>query len=68
MVFLYHGRLAWQNQNSIARVLELKQKFDWSSNTIGEFILFILYCRNLGFADKPNYDYLRSILENLNKL
>jgi len=68
MVFLYHGRLAWQNQNSIARVLELKQKFDWSSNTISEFILFILYCRNLGFADKPNYDYLRSILENLNKL
>jgi serine/threonine protein kinase len=68
MLFLYHGQLSWQNQNSVTRVLEIKQKFDWCSNTIGDFVLFILYCRNLGFADKPNYDYLRSVLSNLNKL
>ena len=66
-LFLYHGKLPWQNQNSIALVVELKQKFGWV-NTIGEFVLFIMYCRNLGFADKPNYDYLRGILTNLNKL
>lgn len=68
MLFLYHGQLGWQNQNSITRVLELKQKFDWASNTVGEFVLFVLYCRNLGFADKPNYEYLCGILANINKL
>jgi serine/threonine protein kinase len=66
-LFLYHGKLPWQNQNSLTLVVELKQKFGWV-NTIGEFVLFILYCRNLSFADKPNYDYLRGILTNLNKL
>lgn len=66
-LFLYHGKLPWQNQNSLTLVVELKQKFGWV-NTIGEFVLFILYCRNLGFTDKPNYDYLRGILTNLNKL
>jgi serine/threonine protein kinase len=65
-LFLYHGQLPWQNQPSLSFVVDLKQKFDWTVNTIGEFVLFILYCRNLGFSDKPNYDYLRGILTNLN--
>jgi serine/threonine protein kinase len=65
-LFLYHGQLPWQNQPSLSFVVDLKQKFDWTVNTIGEFVLFILYCRNLGFTDKPNYDYLRGILTNLN--
>jgi len=74
MLFLYYGRLGWQNQKSMTHVVEIKQKLDWTtntiggSNTIGEFVLFILYCRNLGFADKPNYAYLRAMLENLHKL
>jgi len=68
MMFLYHGQLSWQNQNSLTRVMELKQNVDWTTNTIGEFVVFILYCRNLGFADRPNYDYLRGLLSNLNKL
>jgi len=67
-LFLYHGKLPWQNQPSLSSVVDLKQQFGWFNNTIGEFVLFILYSRNLGFADKPNYDYLRSILVNLNKL
>ena len=66
LLFLYHGQLPWQNQPSLSFVVDLKQKFDWTVNTIGEFVLFILYCRNLGFSDKPNYDYLRGILTNLN--
>jgi len=66
LLFLYHGQLPWQNQPSLASVVELKQQFGWVNNTIGEFVLFILYCRNLGFSDKPNYDYLRGILTNLN--
>ena len=67
MLFLYHGQLSWQNQNSISQVVELKQKLNYG-HTIGEFVLFVQYCRNLGFADKPNYAYLQGMLENLNKL
>lgn len=67
ILFLYHGQLSWQNQNSISKVVELKQKLDYG-DTIGEFVLFVRYCRNLGFADKPNYAYLQGMLENLNKL
>jgi serine/threonine protein kinase len=71
LLFLYHGQLSWQNQSSVAQVVELKQNFGFimnGSNTIGEFILFLLYCRNLSFTDKPNYTYLRGLLDNLNKL
>lgn len=67
LLFLYHGHLNWQNQKSVAAVIELKQKVDYN-DTIGEFILFLRYCRNLGFTDKPNYAYLRGIFENLGKL
>jgi hypothetical protein len=68
LLFLYQGKLPWQNQPSVASVVDLKQQFGWFNHTLGEFVLFILYCRNLGFSDKPNYDYLRGILTNLNKL
>jgi serine/threonine protein kinase len=76
MLFLYHGQLSWQKQPTIARVVELKQQFDGYNMvgtvgglpTVGEFVLFVLYCRNLGFADKPNYAYLRGLLENRMKI
>jgi len=69
MMFLYHGTLPWQNQKSVADVISIKQKLvDWTINTVGEFVLFILYCRNLGFADKPNYTYLQNIFLNLSKM
>ena len=65
MMFLYHGILSWQNQKSPTDVVSIKQKLDWTMDTVGEFVLFILYCRNLGFADKPNYTYLQNMLSNV---
>lgn len=65
LLFLYQGKLSWQKQSA---VVEIKQQFNWTLDTLGELVLFILYCRNLGFADKPNYTYLRGLLENLTKL
>ena len=62
LVFLYQGKLSWQGQSTVA---QLKQQFNWTVDTLGDFVLFILYCRNLGFADKPNYAYLQGILNNL---
>jgi serine/threonine protein kinase len=65
LLFLYQGKLSWQKQSAVA---EIKQQFNLTVDTLGELVLFILYCRNLGFADKPNYAYLRGLLENLTKL
>jgi serine/threonine protein kinase len=68
LMFLYHGKLPWQHQTSLSAVIKQKQEFTWCNDTIGEFVLFINYCRNLSFTDKPNYVYLQNILTNLSSL
>ncbi len=68
LMFLYHGKLPWQHQTSLSAVIKQKQDFTWCNNTIGEFVLFINYCKNLSFTDKPNYIYLQNILTNLSTL
>ena len=65
LMFLYHGKLPWQHQISLSAVIKQKQEFAWCNDTIGEFVLFINYCKNLSFTDKPNYIYLQNILTNL---
>jgi serine/threonine protein kinase len=68
LMFLYHGKLPWQHQTSVSAVIKQKQEFGWCNETIGEFVLFINYCKNLSFTDKPNYIYLQTILTNLSSL
>ena len=68
MMFLYHGILPWQNQKSMKDVVMIKQDIKWSTETIGEFMLIIMYARNLGFTDKPNYSYIRNVLNNLSMI
>jgi len=68
LMFLYHGKLPWQHQTSLSAVIKQKQEFTWCNDTIGEFVLFINYCKNLSFTDKPNYLYLQNILTNLSAL
>ena len=71
MLFLYWGELPWQNQKTLTDVVALKQGLTCNGTgtgtgkQIGEFLLFIFYARNLGFAEKPNYTYLRNLLTNL---
>jgi serine/threonine protein kinase len=59
-----------QMQDDGEMALSIKQSFGWAyaNSIVGEFILFIQYCRNLQFAEDPNYDYLRTLLTNLNKI
>ena len=68
MMFLYHGILPWQNQKSMKDVITIKQEIKWSTETIGEFMLIIMYARNLGFTDKPNYSYICNVLNNLSMI
>lgn len=79
LIYLYKGELPWQARNERVeqgqaqqqeKSFALKQAFGWTYNNtiIGEFILFIQYCRNLKFTDEPNYEYLRNILTNLARI
>ena len=72
LMFLYHGVLPWQNDdnrnNTFNEIAEQKLALNWMSGTVSEFVVFIRYCRNLGYTDKPHYDYLRSLLQNLDKI
>ena len=69
MLFLHQGQLPWQktsrDKNSIsANIIEIKQQITWTPGSLGEFVLFLLYCRNLGFSARPNYTYLQNVLKN----
>jgi serine/threonine protein kinase len=66
LFFLQKGELPWQNAGEMAA--PIKQTFGWAyanAGIAGEFILFILYCRNLSFTANPDYNYLRNLLTNL---
>ena len=67
LIFLQKGFLPWQDAPA-DMALPIKQTFDWAYRKIicGEFILFINYCKNIPFHAKPNYNYLRGLLTNLN--
>ena len=59
------------NKQTITQELynEIKQKkaetLDWLHDIPGEFLTILLYCRKLGFSEKPNYNYIRAMLNNL---
>jgi serine/threonine protein kinase len=41
---------------------------EWLHDIPGEFLTMLLYCRKLEFDQKPNYNYIRGIFQNLLKL
>lgn len=72
IVYLVKGRLPWQGvivqpgQICEDEVLKVKQATTLKALCEGlprPFVKFVKHVRSLGFRDKPNYKYLRSILE-----
>ena len=67
MMFLYKGRLPRQinaDKNNMD-IITLKQNITtWTSDSVGEFVLFLHYCRKLSFSARPNYTYLQNVLKN----
>ena len=45
-----------------------EQSLEWMYDIPGEFLTMLLYCRKLEFAEKPNYNYIRGLFENLLKI
>ena len=73
IIYLVKGRLPWQGiivqPGRIREDEVLKVKQTTTLKTLCEglprpFITFIKHIQHLGFRDKPNYNYLRSVLEN----
>lgn len=76
LVYFSRGKLPWQGLKAVSQ----KEEFDLikevkMSTTVealcrdlpGEFARYLEYSRSLGFEDKPDYDYLRSIFRDLLK-
>jgi serine/threonine protein kinase len=50
-------------------VKKIKEKsLEWLYDIPGEFITILLYCRKLKFDEKPNYNYIQGLLNNLLQL
>tara|TARA_Y100000389_G_scaffold92281_1_gene88926 strand:+ start:2603 stop:3439 length:837 start_codon:yes stop_codon:yes gene_type:complete len=41
------------------------EPLNWLHDIPGEFLTILLYCRQLKFDEKPNYNYIRKMLNNL---
>jgi len=74
MIYLMKGFLPWQgmvNSNpkkKYDRIKKLKMEIKLSDLCAGlpkETIKFIQYARDMKFEDKPNYNYLRSLLKRM---
>jgi len=74
MMYFLRGSLPWQNMRAnnkkekYQKIMEKKMGTPIEILCKGfpnEFATFLSYCRNLKFEDKPDYNYLRSLLKDL---
>lgn len=78
LIYLLQGKLPWSDINNTdineknKQIREIKiTKSLWSMfghDIPGEFVVFIMYCRQLEFSQDPDYNYLKILLTNLYKL
>ena len=49
-----------------AKIKKYKEgSLEWTHDIPGEFLTMLLYCRKLGFYERPNYKYIIGLFENL---
>ena len=74
LLYLLKGSLPWQGlparskKEKYTKILQVKT--DTSVDVLcrghpNEFMIYLNYCRNLGFEDKPDYSYLRRMFKEL---
>ena len=77
-ISLYGKILPWSGEvknyksidGSLDKVYEIiktkkEASLDWLYDIPGEFLTLLLYCRKLGFSDKPRYTYMLNVMNNL---
>ena len=76
MYFFNNGKLPWQGISckgkgeKYIKIYIMKKNLDleeFCKYMPKEIIIYMEYCRNLEFEQKPDYDYLRSLFENILK-
>lgn len=74
MMYFLRGSLPWQNMRANNKKEKYQKIMEKKLGTPidilckgfpSEFVTFLTYCRNLKFEDKPDYNYLRSLLKDL---
>ena len=74
LIYFNRGILPWQGlkaetrKQKYAMIKEMKASISEETLCKGlptEFILYLNYCRSLGFYDKPDYSYLRHLFRDL---
>ena len=73
LVFFLKGSLPWQglkaeNNNKYIRIMEKKLQIPTEILCFGlpcEIVMYLNYCKNLKFEDRPDYDYLRGLFIRL---
>ncbi|MDA9216218.1 protein kinase [bacterium] len=62
--YIILGHLPWQNKKE-----KLKEKINYQNSCksliSNNYYKFLSYCENLDFYDKPNYEYLYNLLQNI---
>ena len=77
-ISLYGKPLPWSDEiknhksidGSLDKVYEIikikkEESLAWLYDIPGEFLTLLLYCRKLGFSEKPNYAYMSNMMKNL---
>lgn len=76
LVFLYKGKLPWQNidralgnlrKDRVGSCKTLEKILEFFYDLPEEFLLFFKYVKNLTFKENPNYEYLQDLLQNMAK-
>lgn len=81
LLYCYNGSLPWQNNNNNSSLSEKSERIEFIKKTKRdislielcketpyEFLIYMDYCINLKYHEKPNYEYLRSLFLNLYKM
>jgi len=72
LVYLQKKKLPWEEidrKDRIRRIGEMKLEIDFQQlceNCIPELITYFEYCYNLGFEEKPDYQYLYNLFDKNN--
>ena len=76
LFFFSNGKLPWQGVSCKAKAEKYSKIYymkktldfdDFCKNMPKEIITYMLYCRELDFEQKPDYNYLRGLFENVLK-
>jgi serine/threonine protein kinase len=64
LMYLYFGKLEWEDCNNEDSIIELKMQASISTNIPQIFRNLLVYCSNLSFVEEPNYEYIISTMLN----